>query len=100
MNLPQQPFAGLLTLWGGIEQGFWAFNFKPEDYAKKVQCPALLQWGTNDRRVSEDETIAILHNLNGGSKTFVEYKNSGHQSLCKSENDKWEQNIAGFLKND
>lgn len=99
MHLPQQPFASLLTFWGGIEQGFWAFNFKPAEYAKKVECPTLLQWGTNDKRVSQDETIAILQNLNTTNKTFVEYKNSGHQSLCKNENDKWEQTITNFLKN-
>jgi alpha-beta hydrolase superfamily lysophospholipase len=99
MQLPQEPFARLLTFWGGIEQGFWAFNFKPENYAKKVLCPTLLQWGANDRRVSQDETISILKNIGTNNKTFVEYKNSGHQSLCKNENDKWEQTIAAFLNN-
>lgn len=97
MNLPQEPFANLLTFWGGIEQGFWAFNIKPEDYAKKVKCPTLLQWGTNDKRVTPLETATIFKNLSSTKKTFVEYKNSGHQSLCKNENSKWEQAIEQFL---
>lgn len=97
MHLPQEPFANLLTFWGGIEQGFWAFSFKPQEYAKKVKCPTLLQWGTNDRRVSEEETTAIFQHLSSSKKTFVEYKNSGHQSLCKNENDKWLQTISTFL---
>jgi len=97
MHLPQEPFANLLTFWGGTEQGFWAFNFKPEEYAKKVKCPTLLQWGTNDRRVSQDETISILKNIGTNNKTFVEFKNSGHQSLCKNENEKWQLAIETFL---
>ncbi len=97
MHLPQEPFANLLTFWGGTEQGFWAFQFNPIDYARKVKCPTLLQWGTNDRRVSEEETTAIFQHLSSSKKTFVEYKNSGHQSLCKSENEKWELAIETFL---
>jgi alpha-beta hydrolase superfamily lysophospholipase len=36
MGLPKQPLATLLTFWGGIEHGFWAFNMRPSDYAKKL----------------------------------------------------------------
>lgn len=97
MNLPQQPLATLLTFWGGVEQGYWAFNFKPQEYAKKVTCPTLLQWGTNDKRVSATETSTIFQNLSSTRKTFVEYKNSGHQSLCKNENEKWKARITTFL---
>ncbi|MFY7963337.1 MAG: alpha/beta hydrolase [Chitinophagaceae bacterium] len=97
MNLPQQPLAALLTFWGGIEHGFWAFNFKPQEYAKKVKCPVLLQWGTNDKRVSATETNTIFRNISSTQKTFVEYKNSGHQSFCKNENEKWNAAIANFL---
>src|SRR5258706_7318037 len=41
MNLPSQPFAILLTFWGGVENGFWAFNNKPAEYVKKITCPVL-----------------------------------------------------------
>jgi alpha-beta hydrolase superfamily lysophospholipase len=97
MNLPQQPLAILLTFWGGVEQGYWAFNFKPQEYAKKVTCPTLLQWGTNDKRVSLTETNTIFQNISSTNKIFVEYKNSGHQSLCKNENEKWKMAISNFL---
>lgn len=97
MNLPQQPFASLLTFWGGAEQGFWAFKFKPQEYAKKVNCPTLLQWGSNDKRVSAKETNTIFQSLNTTQKTFVEYKNSAHQSLCINENGKWKTEVANFL---
>ena len=33
MGLPAQPISSLLTFWGGIEHGFWAFNMQPVEYA-------------------------------------------------------------------
>lgn len=97
MNLPQQPFATLLTFWGGVEQGFWAFNLQPQQYATAVNCPVLLQWGSKDARVSREETETIFKNLATSNKTFVEYTNSAHQSLCKNENDKWLKTVERFL---
>lgn len=98
MNLPAEPLARLLTFWGGIEQGFWAFNYQPKQYATKVKCPTLLQWGINDPRVSQNETNDIYKNLATSNKNFVVYNISGHQSLCKNENTKWRENIEYFLK--
>jgi alpha-beta hydrolase superfamily lysophospholipase len=97
MGLPKQPISSLLTFWGGIEQGFWGFGFKPEEYAKKVSCPVLLQWGVNDARVTEKETNEILKNLASSNKTLVKYENSGHQSLCINEHDKWVMSVSSFL---
>lgn len=98
MHLPAQPFATLLTFWGGTQQGFWAFNFSPQEYAKKITCPVLLQWGKNDPRVSEEETNSIYANLTSKQKQLVVYDSSGHQSLCKNENEKWLKSVGEFLK--
>lgn len=97
MGLPAQPISSLLTFWGGIEQGFWAFGFKPWDFAKKVNCPVLLQWGINDARVTEKETNHILNNLASANKTLVKYENSKHESLCKNEHEKWVMSVSDFL---
>lgn len=97
MNLPEQPFAALLTFWGGLQQGFWAFNHKPEDYAKELDVPVLLQWGRNDSRVSEEETSTILENIPVDDKRLVVYENSGHESLLKKEPAKWVTNVGAFL---
>ena len=97
MHLPQQPLASLLTFWGGAEQGFWAFNFNPWDYATKINCPVLLQWGVNDPRVSEEETNHIFKNLSSHNKMLVKYVNSGHESLCKKETAKWMRTVTDFL---
>jgi len=98
MGLPKQPISTLLAFWGGTEQGFWALGFKPWNYAKKVTCPVLLQWGINDSRVTEKETNHIMDNLASTNKTLVKYENSKHESLCINEHDKWVMSVSSFLE--
>jgi uncharacterized protein len=97
MKLPAQPLATLITFWGGIEHGFWAFNMKPNEFAKKINCPVLLQWGKNDPRVSQAETDAIYVNINSKKKLVV-YDSCAHESLCKKENQKWMNEVTSFLQ--
>lgn len=96
MGIPPQPLATLITFWGGAEHGFWAFNMKPSEFAKKINVPTLLQYGKKDFRVSQSETDMIYLNLQG-SKKLVLYENSGHESLCKNENSKWLAEVQNFL---
>ncbi len=96
MGLPRQPLATLLTFWGGLEHGFWAFKHKPYEYAKKITMPVLLQWGQNDPRVSRREIDAIYGNITAPKQLMV-YANSGHESLCKKEGDKWMTTVNTFL---
>jgi uncharacterized protein len=98
MGLPAQPISSLLTFWGGIEQGFWAFNHNPCDYAAEIKCPVLVQWGRNDARVTEAEANCILQAVPGKQKKLVVYENSGHQSLFANETDKWEREVTSFLR--
>lgn len=98
MGLPPQPIASLLTFWGGTINGFWAFNMQPEEYAKKITCPVLLQWGANDPRVSRAEEDAVYNNLGTTNKKFVVYETAAHESLCKKEKEKWEKEVTAFLK--
>ena len=97
MNLPDQPLATLLTFWGGLEQGFWAFGFKPSEYSRAIKVPVLLQWGRNDSRVSVVETNAVFDNLGAKDKRLVIYENSGHESLLKKEPAKWITTVGAFL---
>lgn len=97
MGLPVQPLSMMLTFWGGIENGFWAFNLKPGEYAKKIQCPVLLQHGSNDPRVTVTETKEIFDNITS-QKKWVEYSNSAHESLCTKEHDKWVTEVSVFLQ--
>jgi uncharacterized protein len=98
MNLPPQPISTLITFWGGVEHGFWAFNMKPQEFAKKITCPTLLQWGANDPRVTKKEEETLFANLATTNKKFVIYENSVHESLCAKENTKWISEVSSFLK--
>ncbi len=97
MSLPTEPLAGMLTFWGGTMHGFFAFNLRPTEYAKKIKCPVLLQWGRQDPRVSQQETELIYNNITS-SKKLVVYENSGHESFCKKEPVKWTNEVTAFLQ--
>ena len=97
MHLPEQPFAALLTFWGGTQQGFWAFSHNPQEYAKAVKIPVLLQWGRHDARVTGQETNKILRNIATSKKQLIVYEESGHESLLKIEPEKWRAAVATFL---
>ena len=98
MRLPPEPISTLLTFWGGTEHGFWAFGMKPEEYAKNIKCPVLLQWGKNDPRVSRSEEDILFSNIPNANKKFVIYETAAHESLCKKEPEKWKAEVAAFLK--
>jgi uncharacterized protein len=98
MGLPVQPISTMLTFWGGVEHGFWGFNFKPQEFAKKINCPTLLQWGASDPRVTKKEEETLFANLGTTNKKFVVYQNSVHESLCAKENEKWISEVSSFLK--
>lgn len=96
MKLPPEPVSTLLTFWGGIIHGFWAFNLNPSQYAKSVQCPVLLQRGKNDTRVTQKEIDDIYTNISS-QKQVVLYDQCGHESLCKKEKEKWRKSVSSFL---
>jgi hypothetical protein len=96
MGLPGEPLAGFITFWGGTEHGFWAFNMKPAEFAKKITVPVLLQWGRKDPRVQQAETDAVYENL-AGKKELVVYETAGHESLCDKEHGKWVTAVNSFL---
>ncbi len=97
MHLPPEPLATLLTFWGGVLHGFWAFNMSPIEFSKKINCPVLLQWGKNDNRVSQSEIDTIFENITAPKKLVV-YDKSGHESLCGNEFEKWMIAVSEFLQ--
>lgn len=96
MGIPRFPMAGLLTFWGGLENGFWAFGHNPEDYAKNITCPTLLLWGEQDNRVSYEETQAIYNNL-AGKKELHTFVHSGHGQYIDTEPEEWATTVRTFL---
>ena len=96
MHLPAEPLATLVTFWGGVEHGFWGFGMKPTEFAKKISCPVLMQWGAMDPRVSRGEIDDIYHNISSAKKLVI-YDSCGHESLCKKETGKWKTAVTDFL---
>ncbi len=96
MNAPTFPMASLLVLWGGVQNGFWAFSHKPTEYAKQIHCPTLLLYGQKDKNVSSQEIAEIYKNLNG-QKSLKVYKNAGHENYLKKYKNEWERDVYGFL---
>jgi uncharacterized protein len=97
MHLPDEPLGTFLTFWGGTELGVWAFNNEPAEYVKDIHCKTLLQWGKEDFRVTQEETDEIYKNLSTKDKELIVYENSGHESLCKNEHEKWMKTVTAFL---
>ena len=97
LGFPDEPFGFFVTLWTGIEQGYWGFAHKTTRYVKKINCPVLLQWGTNDPYVLQKETESVFSNIASKEKSLVIYQGAGHESLLNREPDKWVTTVKGFL---
>ncbi|MFL9845571.1 alpha/beta hydrolase [Flavobacterium rhizosphaerae] len=96
IGIPEFPVAGMLTFWGGVVNGFWAFGNNPEVYAKNITFPTLLMWGKKDNRVSREETDTIFANLNG-PKTLKIYPEAGHTGYLETNPDEWIKSVSSFL---
>ena len=96
-GFPEKPFAFLVTCWMGLERGFNGFKFKTTEYAKKVNCPVLLQWGSDDRIVLKSETDRIFNAIPSQQKKLVLYESAGHESFLQNNPLKWRIEIEKFL---
>lgn len=97
LGFPSQPFAFLVTLWIGIENGYNGFTFQIDDYAGKINCPVLLQWGDRDMYVTKEETDSIFNNLRSPGKKLVVYNNANHESFLNFDPIGWRKEVSGFL---
>lgn len=99
-GFPGEPFGFLVTGWIGIEQGYWSYSHQTADYAAKITCPVLLQWGAQDNYVRQVETEKIFSGIGSEKKSMVVYDYSGHAPLLWHEPGKWIATVSGFLNND
>ena len=97
LGVPSFPMAGILTFWGGFQQGYWAFNHNPTTYAKSVNCPALLMFGEEDDRVSMKETLEIYRNM-PGRKVLATYPNVGHNIFTPENQQNWVRDVSSFMQ--
>ncbi|NML63885.1 alpha/beta hydrolase [Hymenobacter sp. RP-2-7] len=96
LHAPVYPVADLLLFWGGVQNGFWAYGLNPETYARRINTPTLLLWGTADRRVLRAETDSIFAHL-AGPKQRVDFLGSGHEPYWRRHPQQWQQVVAGWL---
>jgi alpha-beta hydrolase superfamily lysophospholipase len=97
MGVPSFPMAHLLLFWGGLQNGFNAYQHNPTNYAKSINCPTLLLYGEKDIKVSRSEINDIFTNLKG-EKYLKTYPESGHENYLIKYKNKWRKDIEEFLK--
>lgn len=97
MNVPSFPTAGFLVFWGGVQNGFWAFEHNPSEYAKQISVPVLLLYGAEDKKVSRGEIDEIFNNLSGEKRLKV-YEKAGHENYLIKYEAQWERDVQSFLK--
>jgi alpha-beta hydrolase superfamily lysophospholipase len=97
MKVPTFPMASLLVFYGGVINGFWAFDHNPINYASHIQAPVLLMNGGKDARVSLEEIDDIYANLKGPKKKVI-FPNAGHESYLNDYAKEWKKEVSGFLK--
>jgi len=96
MGIPTFPMSDLLVLWGGAQNGFWAFNHNPDEYAKGVNCPTLLMYGEQDDKVSRSEIDRIYDGL-AAKKKLVLFPEAGHESYLNGDKALWVKEIDEFV---
>jgi alpha-beta hydrolase superfamily lysophospholipase len=96
MNAPAFPMAALLVFWGGVQNGFWAFDHNPIQYAKQINCPTLLLYGAKDKKVSRGEIDQMYSNLNGAKHLKV-YQLAGHENLLNKYKEEWRRDVQLFM---
>jgi alpha-beta hydrolase superfamily lysophospholipase len=98
VGFPSQPFAFLVTFWIGAEHGFNAFDHDAVDYAEKIHCPVLLQWGERDRFVNRKAITKIFEHLATTNKHLAIYPEADHESLLRNDPVLWNREVGNFLK--
>lgn len=98
LGFPSEPFASLTTFWIGIEKGYNGFQNDVSSYAKKVNCPVLIEWGEKDPLVTKEEEESIFKNLSSKNKRLVIYPGADHGSFLEKDSISWEREIQAFLK--
>lgn len=96
MGVPSFPMAGLLVFWGGIQNGFWAFEHSPIEYANGIKSPTLLFYGQQDEKVSQEETDLIYLNLKG-KKKLTQFPLAGHDSYFPQYREQWLDDVKKIL---
>ncbi|MGH8595128.1 MAG: alpha/beta hydrolase, partial [Gammaproteobacteria bacterium] len=97
IGLPGSPFAELLLFWGSVQQGFNFFSHNPAEYARAVDCPALVLHGDRDERATIDEARRIAAAMNTRAR-FVAYAGVPHMPIVDARPEQWGREVGEFLQ--
>jgi alpha-beta hydrolase superfamily lysophospholipase len=97
LGFPDQPFATLVTLWMGLENGYNGFGHNVGNYAAQVHCPVLIEVGELDQYVSQKEVEQIFDRLGTKQKKMVVYPYADHQSYLQVDPMQWKSEVSSFL---
>jgi dipeptidyl aminopeptidase/acylaminoacyl peptidase len=97
MRLSGWPFAQLLLFWGSVQNRFNFFSHNPVDYARSVNCPALILHGEQDERVTVEEARTIASAM-GTSARFVAFPGVPHMSIIDARREQWRREVEEFLE--
>jgi alpha-beta hydrolase superfamily lysophospholipase len=97
VGFPSFPMANILTLFGGWQLDYNAFEHNPSDYALKVRCPTLYLAGDNDDRVTKDETRQVFQNLKTEDKSLHIFEGGGHENFNETFTRDWIRICDKFL---
>ena len=98
LGFPEEPFGFLVTFWVGMERGFNGFKYKTCEFAEKVNCPVLMQWGGLDTYVQGEEIERVYRHIASHKKKLVVYEHASHESLLNNDPIRWRKEMSEFLK--
>jgi len=96
MGVPSFPLADILVFWGGVQEGFNGFRYRPAESASRIDRPTLLLNGEDDEWVRPEEARSILDRLRG-PKAITFFPGVGHDSYLRRRPEAWKAAVSGFL---
>jgi hypothetical protein len=96
LGVPALGLDRLLVFWGGVQQGYWAFDHNPAEYATRVRCRTLLLHGGRDSRVTGPQAESVYAAL-AGEKQFVVFDDAGHEAYLGHSPREWVAAVSAFL---
>ncbi|MEM9982208.1 MAG: alpha/beta hydrolase, partial [Bacteroidota bacterium] len=96
VGIPSFGLAEILVFWGGVQNGYWAFDLESTHYAANINVPTLLMYGALDKRVEREEVDRIYKQL-PSPKMFKVFEDVGHSSYYAKHPRIWRSTIKNFL---
>jgi len=96
-GLPGSPFSELLIFWGSVQRGFNFFAHNPVDYARSVNCPALILHGEKDERAPLEQARAVAQAMGKNGRLIV-YAGVPHMPIVDARPAEWRRDVNEFLQ--